>query len=105
MLGLANPDALDAEQLFRFTLDMSHFFSQQGTAWKEVRLGTITEHELSESVQRSRPFLESQGGQAWWSDNAKIFSRDFRDYLESQLPAIKPADSASSSSTGTGTGT
>ncbi len=90
--GLGRPDELDSEQSFRFQLFMSHFFSQQDTAWKEVRLGTMSERELSESVDRSRPFLESPGGRAWWQAHSRIFSMEFRQYFESTVPALVDPD-------------
>ena len=93
MLGLGRPNELDPAQMFRFHLFMSHFFSQQDTAWKEVRLGTISQYELSESINRSRPFLESPGGRAWWQANSRIFSAEFRRYFESAVPAVATSDS------------
>jgi hypothetical protein len=89
MLGLAKPDALTPEQAFRFRLYMSHFFSSQDTAWKEVRLGTMSEQALCEHLERVRPFLETPGGIAWWQQNSRIFPQEFRDFFESKLPESK----------------
>jgi len=94
-LGLGKPDALDPEQAFRFRLFMSQFFTQQDTAWQEVRLGTMTAQELSGSIDRSRPFLESPGGRVWWQENSKIFSREFGEYFASQVPGLTLANSTS----------
>jgi hypothetical protein len=88
MLGLGRPDALDPQQAFRFRLFMSHFFSQLESAWKAVALRTLSAQELSESIDRCRPFLQSPGGRVWWSENSSIFPETFREYLESQVPAL-----------------
>ena len=89
MRGLAKPDALDPEQAFRFRLLMSQFFFSQLTAWKEVRLGTMTERQLAENLERNRALQETRGGRAWWHENSKLFPQEFRDYFEAQLPRLK----------------
>ena len=89
MLGLAKPDSLDPKQAFRFRLLMSHFFSSQDSVWKEVRMGTMTEQQLAESLDRFRPFIETRGGRAWWNENIQMFPQGFRDYLEAQIPRLK----------------
>ena len=88
LLGLSRPESLSREDSFRVRLLMSHFFTLQDTGWKEVRLGTMTEQELAESVNRSRPWIESPGGIWWWQANASIFSDDFKKYIEKEVPSL-----------------
>ena len=97
MLGLGKPDALNPEQAFRFRLCLSPFFSTIDTAWKEVRLRTMSEEELSDIFHFRLQFFQTRGGKAWWQENSGIFSEEFRKYFESQLPGMKPTDSTSSS--------
>jgi hypothetical protein len=85
-VGLANPEELTPENAFRFRLLMSHFFTLQDTAWKEVRLGTISRQELDEHFERSRPFPESPGGRAWWQESRGIYPHDFQEFFESKIP-------------------
>jgi hypothetical protein len=98
MKGLVEPEALKPEDSFRFTLLMSHFFSLQDTSWKEVRLGTMSEQELKESIGRSRPFLESRGGVWWWGGNSKVYPKDFREFFEAEIPRLKASGGAARAS-------
>jgi hypothetical protein len=85
MTGLGKPDSLNPEQRFRFNLLLSHFFTLQATAWSEHRLGTMSKQELAQNLERSRPFLESPGGQAWWTQNSAIYPLEFREDFESWI--------------------
>ena len=49
----------------------------------------MTNQELKESVDRSRPWMESQGGVFWWKANANIFPDNFRAYIEKQVPKLR----------------
>ena len=88
--GLRNPEALDADQAFRFRLLLSHFFSMQATAWSELRLGTMSKEEFAENFERSRPFIEAPGGREWWKENSRIFAPGFREHFETLITKPRP---------------
>ena len=96
MKGLVEPEALEATDSFRFSLLLSHFFSMQNTAWLEVNLGTMSESELKDSIARCRRFIVAPGGLWWWGGNSKVFSSDFRVFLEAEVPELSAKEGLAS---------
>ena len=66
------------------------------STWREFRTGTTDRSEFERVFKLCRNNLESPGGVAWWATNSDIFSRDFRDFYDSQVVAQKAPDSKTS---------
>ncbi len=89
MAGLTKPQTLDPEQTLRFHLLMSYFFTSIDSALRESRTGTMSHEQLAMQLARNRPMLDTPGGAAWWGANSRMFSEEFRAFLELEVQRLR----------------
>ena len=88
-VGLAKPETLPPEQTLRFHFLMSYFFTSIDSAFRESQMGTMSDDQVAAQLERNRQMLDTPGGAFWWKANSRMFSQDFRDFMEGRLPRLK----------------
>ena len=80
--GMFEPEALDADDTFRFDLVIAALFHNFETAYAQRRRSALAEEDWAKWAVLIKQYMAQPGVQAYWSRSAEGFNPVFRRHVE-----------------------